>query len=67
MQFGFMIYQSYEGRQMIEHTKKLVEDRFTIFRGYEYNPRDIVHSCSFEVTLIHLKNRKTLQKYKSIM
>ncbi|KAJ8765388.1 hypothetical protein K2173_012085 [Erythroxylum novogranatense] len=25
------------GRQMIEHTKRLVEDKFTILRGYEHN------------------------------
>ncbi|KAJ8552012.1 hypothetical protein K7X08_028455 [Anisodus acutangulus] len=25
------------GRQMIEHTKKLVEDKFTVLGGYEYN------------------------------
>ncbi|KAM7256627.1 hypothetical protein ACFE04_012368 [Oxalis oulophora] len=25
------------GRQMIEHTKKLVEDKFTMLGGYEYN------------------------------
>lgn len=27
----------FEGRQMIEHTKKLVEDKFTILGGYEHN------------------------------
>lgn len=26
-----------EGRQMIEHTKKLVEDKFTTLGGYEHN------------------------------
>ena len=26
-----------EGRQMIEHTKKLVEDKFTVLGGYEHN------------------------------
>lgn len=25
-----------EGRQMIEHTKKLVEDKFTTLNGYEH-------------------------------
>ena len=25
------------GRQMIEHTKKLVEDKFTTLGGYEHN------------------------------
>lgn len=27
----------FEGRQMIEHTKRLVEDKFTIAKGYEHN------------------------------
>jgi len=26
----------FEGRQMIEHTKKLVEEKFTIGGGYEH-------------------------------
>ncbi|KAF3652214.1 DNA polymerase delta catalytic subunit [Capsicum annuum] len=28
------------GRQMIEHTKKLVEDKFTVLGGYEHNAED---------------------------
>lgn len=30
-------YLSCEGRQMIEHTKKLVEEKFTTLGGYEHN------------------------------
>lgn len=26
-----------QGRQMIEHTKKLVEERFTTIAGYDHN------------------------------
>lgn len=30
-------YLSCKGRQMIEHTKKLVEEKFTTLGGYEHN------------------------------
>lgn len=32
-----MNWLSCKGRQMIEHTKKLVEDKFTMLGGYEHN------------------------------
>jgi hypothetical protein len=32
-----MSWLLYKGRQMIEHTKKLVEDKFTMLGGYEHN------------------------------
>lgn len=37
--FSFILMDLYliEGRQMIEQTKKLVEDKFTTLGGYEYN------------------------------
>lgn len=37
--FRFVLMDLYlfEGRQMIEQTKKLVEDKFTTLGGYEYN------------------------------
>lgn len=28
---------------MIEHTKKLVEDKFTVVGGYEHNAEVIIH------------------------
>lgn len=33
------------GRQMIEHTKKLVEDKFTVLGGFEHNAE--VHYLKF--------------------
>lgn len=38
------IIPHFEGRQMIEHTKKLVEDKFTTLGGYEHNAE--VHHLS---------------------
>jgi hypothetical protein len=35
--FLFWSFFGYTGRQMIEHTKKLVEDKFTTVGGYEHN------------------------------
>lgn len=35
--FILMDLYLFEGRQMIEQTKKLVEDKFTTLGGYEYN------------------------------
>lgn len=32
-----LIFFHLSGRQMIEHTKRLVEERFTIVGGYQYN------------------------------
>lgn len=32
-----MLWLLCKGRQMIEHTKKLVEDKFTMLGGYEHN------------------------------
>ena len=38
----------FEGRQMIEQTKKFVEDKFTTLGGYEYNAEvhfQLIKSC----------------------
>lgn len=32
-----LMHFCHTGRQMIEHTKKLVEDKFTTLGGYEHN------------------------------
>lgn len=34
------------GRQMIEHTKKLVEDKFTMLGGYEHNAEVVIYPFS---------------------
>jgi hypothetical protein len=37
LNYGTLKYVCSTGRQMIEHTKKLVEDKFTTINGYEHN------------------------------
>lgn len=40
-----MSWLSCKGRQMIEHTKNLVKEKFTILKGYEHNA-EVCH-CNF--------------------
>ncbi|GER39914.1 DNA polymerase delta catalytic subunit [Striga asiatica] len=60
------------GRQMIEHTKKLVEDKFTVLGGYEHNAeskqfpwlvKDVVLHC----TLFVLKRKDTFYLFYQFM
>lgn len=43
--FNLMVFSLSKGRQMIEHTKKLVEEKFTVLGGYEHTAE--VFSWSF--------------------
>lgn len=45
----YMSLLLYKGREMIEHTKKLVEDKFKMLGGYEHNAEVCHAEFSFQV------------------
>ena len=48
------ILVTFKGRQMIEHTKKLVEDKFTVLGGYEHNA-EVSHPKTSSCNVLFLK------------